>query len=167
MPRLTESGIEFDLTAARSACRHDSVPGHGNRRWPGVDFCVEDADGLLWIEVKNWWPPGLPPHRRGPSRRSFLCSLRNGVLSRRLRDKLLGTTAYLTWIQRPPAEDLRFVVVLEPVQEVDCALLLALNDKLSSFARGPWAYQITCSAMNVEQWNARFPEYTARLVGST
>jgi hypothetical protein len=61
---FVESNITFDFTAAKTVIEHDKVspthPGgnvHGNGKWPGVDFCIEEASGgWIWLEVKNWDP---------------------------------------------------------------------------------------------------------------
>jgi len=157
--RFVESGITLDFAAARSAVRHDSADGHGNRVWPGVDFCVEDDAELLWVEVKNWQPSGLPARLRGAKRRAFVGALKSGSLVRGLRGKFLGTTAFLAWTGQADLRPVRYIALVEPLRPTDSPLLMAVNDRLRSPMAGPWRCGITVAIMGLAEWNARFSDY--------
>ena len=156
-----ESGIAFDFSAALSGSRHDAV----NRVWPGVDFIVEEPTRWIWLEVKNWEPAALPPHRRGGQRRSFLSKMRsNTFFSEVLRAKFIGTSAFLLTNQHP-VKDIVYVVLLESPQ-FDSALKLHATTRMRGLIerRGLWFVNVTVAVVNVADWNRLFPGYPATLV---
>jgi hypothetical protein len=154
-----ESGIEFDFSAALSCSKHDAV----NRVWPGVDFIVEEPARWIWLEVKNWEPAALPPHRRGGQRRSFLSKMRsNTFFSEVLRAKFIGTSAFLALTNQHPVKDIVYVVLLESPR-LDSALKLHATTRMRGLIprRGPWFVNVEIAVLNLADWNRLFSGYPA------
>lgn len=165
MSLFVESNITFDFTAARAVIEHDkSVPTHsggdthGNNKWPGVDFCIEEASGSwIWLEVKSWDPAHIPPIRRGGNRRSFLCKMRSNAFLLEMRGKFLGTTAFLAWTGTLPACTTHFVLLFEPPHVLDAALLGSRMARLREQIQDRrWLPPVTVSVLTLSEWTARF-----------
>jgi hypothetical protein len=157
---VVESGIEIDLTHARNYVKHDDV----NRIWPGVDFVIDNGAETLWLELKNWEPFDLPPHRRGGQRRSFLCKMRSNVFFREtLLRKFLGTTAYMSFTGAMPTMPVVYIILLES-PKLDSALRLHANNRMRELLRphAAWTPAIRVAVLNVADWNALYPQYPAR-----
>ena len=98
MKNCVESNIKFDFSLARTVCEHDTTTPKcdegttpdRNTYWPGVDFRIEDEDGWIWLEVKDW---------RGRMPGSFVHKMRSKAFAEQMRGKFLGTTAFLVWNQ--------------------------------------------------------------------
>jgi hypothetical protein len=163
---VVESHIEFDFTNAISVTKHDKQSGHGNSNWDGVDFCIEDVDGSLWLEVKSWDFSQIAPHRRGGQQRSFVHKMRSSAYTKELRAKFLGTTAYLAWTNQFQPTPTRFIMVFEPPRSIDAALLVTQNTHLKSQLPNlvKWSQPITAAVLPLSEWNTRFPDYPARKV---
>ena len=163
---VTESGIAFDFSKAKSFRKHDAV----NTFWPGVDFEIELFDGpFIWLEVKNWEPSDLSPQRRGGQRWSFLCKMRSKSFFTAMREKFLGTSCYLGLTQNHPQTDILYIVLLESPR-LSPALLSHTTTRMRGLipAQGgkttKWQVGIQVAVMTVAEWNRRFPEYPARIV---
>jgi hypothetical protein len=161
-----ERQMEFDLTAAVSVTKHDAQGGRGNNLWPGVDFRIEQPSEWIWLEVKSWDPTHIQAKDRGGTRWSFICKMRSKVYTKEMRGKFLGTSAFLAWTNALPLATTRYVLLFQPPQPLDSALLGTLMTRLQSqIPNLPiWAAPITVSVLNLEQWNVRFPQYPARLL---
>jgi hypothetical protein len=164
---LTESSIEFDFTQAISVIEHDRpAPGHGNSTWPGVDFCITEQGGWIWLEVKNWDPTYIAPNRRGGSRWSFVSKMRSKSFSRDMRNKFLGTTAFLAWRGLFAPVSMQLVLLFQPPQPLDTALLVTLQTRMSSLVPNlsVWTHPIYVSVLDLTEWNLRYRQYPARLI---
>lgn len=172
---VTESKIEFDFSRAKSFRKHDNV----NNLWPGVDFEIEGQDGAwIWLEIKNWEPPDLDPRRRGGQRWSFLCKMRSdgkrqGKKRRSffqdLREKFLGTSAFLSLTKSHPQTQIQFVVLIESPKLTSELLGHCINrmdslipGQISKKANTRWPIGVNVSVVNVAEWNNSFPDYPAK-----
>lgn len=167
MSVFVESRIEFDFTNATSATQHDQpVPGHGNSVWPGVDFCVHEGPEWIWLEVKNWNPVHLATKNRGGNRWSFISKLKNKSFTKEIRDKFLGTTAFLAWRDIFPLAPTRFVLLFEPPHTLDAALLVTFQSRIKVQIPNlkTWREPIYVAVLDLAEWNRRYPDYPARLL---
>ena len=167
MSVFVESRIEFDFTRAASAVQHDKpAPGHGNNVWPGVDFCLQDDLEQLWLEVKSWHPAHFAPKDRGGSRRSFLSKMKSKVFTQEVRNKFLGTTAFLAWTNSFAPAPTRFILLFQPPRPLDAALLVTFQNRIKSQVPNlrVWQQPIYVAVLDLAEWNCRYPEYPARLL---
>ena len=166
MSVFVESDIEFDFTKATSVIEHDKISGHGNSHWPGIDFCVEDAAGWIWLEVKSWDAGRFPASRRGGQRWSFISKMRSSSYTKELRVKFLGTTAYLAWTGQFTPAPTSFILLFEPPAPIDAALLVTQSHRIRSLIPNlsKWSHPIAAVVLPLAEWNARFPDYPARKV---
>ncbi len=167
MSVFIERRIEFDFTSAVSVVQHDKpAPGHGNSVWSGVDFCIEEPPDWIWLEVKSWDPTHIPARDKGGSRWSFLCKMRSKSFTKEMRDKFLGTTAFLTWRGVFPLAPTRFVLLFQPPRPLDSALLVTFQTRIKSQVPNLtiWAQPIFVAVLDVAEWNRRYPQYPARLL---
>ena len=166
---FVESGIEFDFTKALFVKEHDkplSPTSDGNTIFGGVDFRIEDAQGLLWIEVKSWHLSRFSSKDRGGQTRSFLAKMQSKSLPLTIRSKFLGTTAFYAWNAIPLPEKLRFVILLEPPRSQDMALMVAFQDRMRSKMNPPrsWRLKLTLNVVTLAGWNLYFSDYPAHLL---
>lgn len=167
MSVFIESRIEFDFTSASAAVQHDKpAPGHGNSVWPGVDFCIEDGGEWIWLEVKSWDPAPIPAKDRGGMRWSFICKMKSKAFTKEIREKFLGTTAFLTWSNIFPLAPTRFILLFQPPHTLDSALLGTLQTRVKSQIPNLriWAEPVSVAVLDTAEWNRRYPQYPARLL---
>lgn len=167
MSVFVESRIKFDFTNAAGVVGHDKpAPGHGNSIWPGVDFCIEEASEWIWLEVKSWDPMHIPAKDRGGLRWSFMCKMKSKVYAKEIREKFLGTTAYLTWRDIFPLAPIRYILLFQPPHPLDAALLSTFQTRVGSQIPNlsRWAQPIFVAVLDVDEWNLRYPDYPARLL---
>lgn len=159
--KCVASDIEFDFSVAKNLFEHDttnpkcqggSIPD-GNTGWPGVDFREEEDQGWIWLEVKNWG---------GRMRGSFAHKMRSKEFAEEIRSKFLGTTAFLAWNERFMPAPVRYVLLFEPPNTSDPALLAPFQDLVRSEMPTSRALNISVHVMNIEKWNSIFPSYQAR-----
>lgn len=167
MSVYVESKIEFDFTNAVSVAPHDSRPGgQGNSVWPGVDFCIQEQDEWIWLEVKNWDPTHIAAKDRGGNCWSFICKMKRKAFTKEIREKFLGTAAFLTWKDIFPLAPTRFILLFQPPHPLDSALLVTFQTRLKSqIPNLPiWEEPIFVAVVDVAEWNMRYRQYPARLL---
>lgn len=82
-----------------------------------------------------------------------------------MRSKFIATTAFLAWTNQFPLAPTVFVLLLEPPKPVDAALLLAFGHRMHNHIYSPrWAHMLSVAVMDLNEWNARFPDYPARKI---
>ncbi len=167
MSVFIESRIEFDFTRAAAVAPHDkSAPGHGNNIWPGVDFCLQDGAEQLWLEVKSWHPAHIAARNRGGSRRSFLSKMKSKAFTQEMRNKFLGTTAFLAWTDQFALAPTRFILLFQPPRPLDAALLVTFQSRIKAQVPNlrTWQQPIFIAVLDLGEWNRRYPDYPARLL---
>lgn len=167
MSVFVESRIEFDFTRAISAVQHDKpAPGHGNSVWPGVDFCLQDGVEQLWLEVKSWHLAHIAPRSRGGSRRSFPSKIKSKAFTQEMRNKFLGTTAFLAWTNNFTLAPTRYILLFQPPRPLDAALLVTFQSRIKAQVPNlsAWAEPVFVAVLDLDEWNRRYPEYPARLL---
>ncbi len=174
---FVESSIQFDFTNAQNVIEYElllkGLPGASstirNTFWKGIDFHIEEMSGeIIWLEVKSWNPKNIPAKKRGGSRRSFQCKMKSTAFAAATRNKFLGTSAYFAWDNRALPAKVRFLLLFEPPHPIDSALMLTFSDKIKSQLMPPkvvsFRTRIEIGAMNLAEWNKRFPDYPASLI---
>lgn len=167
-----ESNIQFDFTNAHKVIEFEALlkdfPGASptvrNTFWPGIDFHIEEQSGeAIWLEVKSWNPTVISPKNRGGSRRSFQCKMKSAPFAEAMRGKFFGTSAYFGWDNRPLPTRVLFLLLFEPPQPIDSALMLTFGHKIKSQLMPPkvipWRKRIEVAAMDLTEWNKRYPDY--------
>jgi hypothetical protein len=165
MPVCKESGIEFDFNVAKQVHAHDmkcqctgKYGRDDNSLWPGVDFRIEDAEGWLWLEVKNW---------RVSARNSYTRKMRSKAFAGEMREKLLGTAAFLASRKKPDAfpSPLTLVFLFQPPPSADPGLqgiaYQLIREQIHS-ALTP--LNISFVVVDIARWNQKFPDYPAKQI---
>lgn len=166
MSVLDESRIRFDFSRATSVTKHDDRHGDGNGIWPGVDFRIQESQGWIWLEVKNWDPTHIAAKYRGGNRWSFMCKMRRKAFTKDVREKFVGTTAFLTWKNIFPLVPTQYVLLFQPPHPLDSALLVTFQTRLQSQLPNLriWAAPMTVTVLDATEWNQRYPDYPAILL---
>lgn len=161
MKTCVEGDIEFDFSLARTVREHDttmpkcdegSAPD-GNTYWPGVDFRIEDDNGWIWLEVKDW---------RGRMAGSFGHKMRSKDYAEQMRGKFLGTTAFLAWNQTFQSDPVRYILLFEPPTTFDRSLLAPFQDLVRKEMNAAGRLNINTYVMRLDGWNAVFDYFPAR-----
>ncbi|MCA0360625.1 MAG: hypothetical protein LCH41_06185 [Armatimonadetes bacterium] len=164
MRQMRESGITFDFAEMKSVVRQDSKADGGHECWSGIDFrCVTATGEHLWIEIKNFDLSRFPPRFRGGKQREYVGKISSKSLAREIRDKFLGTAAYLGLTGTLERQPILYVAIVEPPRAVDKALLLGLSDQLAGFLqkRLPWTSPASLIVMSLDEWNKIYTEFPA------
>ncbi len=128
MKQCVEGDIVFDFSLARTVFEHDttatkcdggSTPDGNTGGWKGVDFRLEDDEGWIWLEIKDW---------RGQMRGSYSYKMQNRKFAVEMRYKFLGTTAHLAWKSMFTPVPVRYVLLFEPPTTADHYLLAPFQD---------------------------------------
>lgn len=164
--KCEESYIEFDFSAASHVFEHDTQcprckgvsQADGNSLWPGVDFRLWDDAGWIWLEVKNW---------RVSARNAYRKKMRSGAFAAEMREKFLGTAAYLAWRADAAAlpAGLTLVFLFQPPAGADPVLrgvfLQLLRNQLHN-ALQPVGLRL--ALVDVSSWNDHFSIYPAKQI---
>lgn len=89
--------------------------------------------------------------------------MRSKEFTAEVRGKFLGTSAYLAWTNQFPSTRVRYILVFEPPQPLDAALLVtqstALRSQIPNLRK--WSQPISVAVLTMAEWNMRFPDYPA------
>ena len=164
--KLRERDLEIDFTNAVDAIIFDQMKAnkpnyHGIGEMHRVDFVVELAEAILFVEVKD---PGNPK-AQAEGLEKFYGELKDGTLGDTFAAKFIDTFLY-RW-----AEDLlhKPVHYISLVTIEDSELLPNLSDEIAkkippmgkSMPR--WKRQLVenCQVFNIDLWNQSFPKWPA------
>ena len=164
--KLRERDLEIDFTDAIDAIVFDQMKAnkpnyHGIGEMHRVDFVVELAEAILFVEVKD--PSN--PKAQAEGLQKFYEDLSGGVLGDTFAAKFIDTFLYC-W-----AEDLlhKPVHYISLVTFEDSGLLPNLSDEIAkklppmgkSIPR--WKRQLAenCQVFKIELWNQSFPKWPA------
>lgn len=162
---LIEDHLEFDFRTAIVSTRFDDDGvndlSHCMKR---VDFIVETAGQLLFIEVKDLDNPNARPQNIN----QFLQELRSDALiANKLVPKARDSFLFNHLLNRLPANKTRIYVVIIACSQLQPPELLTLTDKLKRYLPlvGPfkqaWAqpYFDSCFITNFAEWNRIFQHF--------
>lgn len=169
--KLRERDLEIDFTDAIDAIVFDQMKAdkpnyHGIGEMHRVDFVVELADAILFVEVKD--PSN--PRAQTEGLEKFYGDLKDGILGDTFAEKFIDTFLY-RW-----AEDLlhKPVHYISLVTFEDSGLLPNFSDEIAkklppmgkTIPR--WKRQLAenCQVFNIELWNQSFPKWPATRIGS-
>lgn len=163
--RNVQAGVKFDEQLPNSP-DHNFLTGRGLK---SVDFIIETADRVLFIEIKD------PEHTR--AKRQAVAEFKKKVQGGALRDELVrkcrDTYLYHTCTHNLPRKDIHYYVL---ITGLDSMALLQLTDKLRRqlpvLREGDrelrnlrqhgqrWDNFVTTSvSFNLRTWQAQFPDF--------
>jgi hypothetical protein len=168
MTVLAENDLQISLPASVTGRKFDDGATHGlSHCMKAVDFIVELADRVLFIELKDPEDPKAMPKDRAEFIRKFLSGQLDADLKTKYRDSWL-----YEWAQGR-AEKPVIYLVLMGASTLSDAELLARTDALKRQlpvtgpdAR-PWKkpFVAGCAVMNLAAWNKALPQFPASRVG--
>ena len=161
---LDEDDLTFDFRTALSGAKFDDEKQHGlSHCMKAVDFVIETADKVLFVEVKD----PQHPQAQQKDREKFLEELKSGKLINenlmvKGRDSFLYKFAVgdVSHIAKP----IHYYVLIA-LDTLDSALLLQLTDKLRKAipilgpGNAPWRVPFIeeCVVFNLRTWNINLP----------
>lgn len=156
MTTLVEADLEITLPAGTHGRKLDDPATHGlSHCMKAVDFIVELADKIYFVELKDPDNPGARPEARA----EFAQKLKSGTLDSELQRKYRDTFLY-EWASNRADKPVYYVVLLAMAALDDTALLArtdALKKQLplSGPAGKAWArpFVAGCAVMNMDAWN--------------
>lgn len=161
MEEFKENGLQFDFASALHAMRFDQKNPvhpeyHDLQNMPRVDFIVEMADAIYFIEVKD---PGQPGAIDVGSTK-FLKKIVNGTLEASLIEKYIFSF-FFRWAERRLTKSIHYVSLitlesplLQPIIDGLERQLTNLSKKSVRWVREPLA---SCQVHNLETWKVVFP----------
>ena len=162
---LVEDNLEFDFRPATNSVRFDDEVTHGlSHCMKRVDFIIETADTIIFIEIKD--PDN--PKARPVNVSQFLQQLRsNSLITNALVPKARDSFLYNHLLNRLPPGKARIYIVLIACANLLPPELLALTDSLKQHLPlvGPfkqtWSqlYFDSCFVTNFSRWNRTFPQF--------
>ena len=92
--------------------------------------------------------------------------MKSKVFALEMRNKFLGTTAFLAWTNTFTSAPTRFVLLFQPPHPLDAALLVTFQNRIKSQVPNlqVWHEPIFVAVLDLEEWNRRYPDYPARLL---
>jgi hypothetical protein len=143
-------------------------PSDRNDKFPGVDFRIEVSEGSwIWLEVKH---PTPNPHneeaiKQANAQERLNLDFLDEYAGRQLLSCFYGSTSFLAWTAQPlPLKELHFVVLWEPLEEFDSAILGRLNEKIEGpfprkQSKRSWKCDIRASVMTKSDWNEIYSQF--------
>lgn len=168
MTVLRERRIQIEIPDALNGRKFDDETTHGlSYCMKAVDFIVELADRILFIEVKD--PPdpaALPPHVKADYVKGLLSGAEDADFYYKYRDSFL-----YEWAADRTDKPI-YYLVLVAFDRLTPAELLAQTDALKrklpvdQVAPAEWQRSLVagCSVFNLAAWNHYFSAYPAQRV---
>lgn len=162
--KLRERDLEIDFTNAIDAFIFDQMKAnkpnyHGIGEMHRVDFVVELAEAILFVEVKD---PGNPK-AQAEGLEKFYGELKDGTLGDTFAAKFIDTFLY-RWAENHLHKPVHYISL---VTFEDSELLPNFSDEIAkkippmgkSMPR--WKRQLVenCQVFNIELWNQSFPKW--------
>ena len=166
MSKLQEYGLQIDFVGAQHAMKFDqNDPAHPEyhdlQNMPRVDFIVEMADAIYFVEVKD---PGRPD-AVDVGGTKLLRKIVDGTLEASLIEKYLFTF-FFRWAERRLEKSVHYVSLitlesplLQPIIDELERQLTNLSKNSVRWDRAPLA---SCQVHNIETWEAVFPDWPVR-----
>lgn len=155
---LTERDLQMTINNAEAARRFDGSDHGLTHCMKAVDFIVELSDRFLFIEFKD------PQHPRATleSRQEFISSLESGSLDEELKYKYRDSFLY-EWAAGRVGKPVYYLVLVALEALTSAELDRRTNDlkrKLPVSGTSSWTRPIVqdCAVLNINSWNARFPD---------
>ena len=169
MTLLTEGNLQIMLPSGATGRKFDDEYAHGlSHCMKAVDFVVETADQLLFIELKD--PEN--PQAAGANRQEFLAKFSSGQLDADLKTKFRDSFLYEQAADRV-RKPIKYLVLVGASTLSSAELLRrteALKRQLPLHGpRGqPWKkpFVAGCAVMNLAAWNKAFVQFPVSRVGT-
>jgi hypothetical protein len=162
MTILTEGDLQLTLPAIAHARKFDDNTTHGlSHCMKAVDFIIELADRILFVEIKDPDAPNAPKTNRDTYIQEFL----SGRFDADLKTKCRDTWLY-EWAQGRAKKPITYVVLMG-AQTLTSADLLRRTDALKRAlplmgpANQAWKnpFITGCAVMNLAAWNSTMPAF--------
>lgn len=159
MTTLVEADLEIALPVGTTGRKLDDPAIHGlSHCMKAVDFVVELADRIYFIELKDPDNPAARPE----SRASFLEKLKSGAIDADLQRKYRDTFLY-EWASNRADKPVYYLVLLA-MATLSAAELLTRTESLKKQlpingpkeTKWPRPFVSGCAVLNVEAWNRQF-----------
>lgn len=165
MTTLVEADLEITLPAGAHGRKLDDSATHGlSHCMKAVDFVVELADKIYFIELKDPDNPAATPARRA----KFLLKLTSGTLDADLQRKFRDSFLY-EWASNRADKPIVYVVLLGMAALSPTDLLMrteSLKKQLPlsgpSGKAWPRPYVQGCAVMNLVAWNKQLGSMPVR-----
>lgn len=165
MTTLVEADLEITLPAGAHGRKLDDPATHGlSHCMKAVDFVVELADKIYFIELKDPDNPAATPARRA----KFLSKLTSGMLDVDLQRKFRDSFLY-EWASNRANKPITYVVLIGMASLTPTDLLMRTESlKKQLPLTGPsgkaWArpYVSGCAVMNLVSWNKQLGSMPVR-----
>ena len=161
MTTLREGNLQITFPQGAKARKFDDPTSHGLSCMKAVDFIVEEADRVLFIELKDPEHPCAKEERR----EKFIEKFRSGALDEDLKYKYRDTFLY-QWASGSVDKPIYYwvIIAMNKLTEAD---LSARTDELRRKLplNGPsseqWKQPIVmgCMVFNFDTWNRHQPRF--------
>ena len=162
MTTLREGNLQITFPRGANARKFDDPKSHGlSHCMKAVDFIVEEADRVLFIEIKDPEHPDAKEERR----EKFIDRCRSGDLDEDLKYKYRDTFLY-QWASGSVDKPIHYWVVIA-IESLTPRELSSRTDDLrrklplNGAPSGKWQRPIVagCMVFNIETWNRRQPRF--------
>lgn len=169
MTILAEDDLQITLPAGVVGRKFDDEAVHGlSHCMKAVDFIVELADRILFVEFKDPEHPAAQPKDREKFIQKFLSSQLDGDLKTKYRDSFI-----YEWASGRVNKPIYYLVLIG-ISTLSDADLLARTDSLKRQipVLGPddatWKkpYIAACAVMNLSAWNKFLPQFPVSRIGA-
>ena len=95
-----------------------------------------------------------------------MTSYKSKAYTQEMRNKFLGTTAFLAWTNNFMPAPTRYILLFQPPRPLDAALLVTFQSRIKSQVPNlrVWHEPISVAVLDLDEWNRRYPDYPARLL---
>ena len=169
MTTLTEGNLRITVPRGARARKFDDKASHElSHCMKAVDLIVEEADRVLFIEIKD---PGHPRAKQ-QDRAKFVDSFRSERLDEDLKYKYRDTFLY-EWATGNSDKPIHYWVIVAIDELTDADLLTRTNDlrrklPLQGPPSGKWKRRIVadCIVFNLRTWMRHCPDFPVSRIGS-
>ena len=161
MTTLREGNLQITFPRGAEARKFDDPESHGLSCMKAVDFIVEEADRVLFIEIKDPDDPNAEEARREEFVQKFLSGRLDKVLKYKYRDTFL-----YQWASGGINKPIYYwvIVALHRLTEVELSARtddLKRKLPLKGPSSGRWKRSIAagCMVFNIATWNRHQPRF--------
>lgn len=169
--KLTEGDIEIEFTDAIDALVFDQMkigqPNyHGIAEMHRVDFVVEFAEAIVFVEVKD---PGNPK-KQEKGLKKFQEKLNDGILSSTFASKFIDSFFY-RWAEDKLSKTIFYLNLVTLESELLPSLSDEIASKLSPAGKSASRWKRhpvqNCQVFNLQTWNENFPKWPVTRLSTT
>ena len=161
MTTLREGNLQITFPRGAKARKFDDPTSHGLSCMKAVDSIVEEADRVLFIELKDPEHPCAKEERR----EKFIEKFRSGALDEDLKYKYRDTFLY-QWASGSVDKPIYYWVIIAMNKLTEADLSARTDDlrrklPLNGPSSGQWKQPIVmgCMVFNFDTWNRHQPRF--------